>query len=138
MGFRIRRRQDRALGMEAHVFGGRSGKLLRLFSSLRESEPLSDSTASQVGFVLAAFVWKYLPDFPDNARFLTSYERRLLVLRLPSNVARATDENFSKAEILSALRSPLLWSFTGIQLFSNLGAYGLSFWLPSIIASFGL
>lgn len=99
---------------------------------------IADFADPQIGFVLAAFVWRYQPDFPDNAKFLTPDECRLLVLRLPSNVARATDKNFSKAEILSALRSPLLWSFTGIQLFSNLGAYGLSFWLPSIIASFGL
>lgn len=41
------------------------------------------------------------------------------------------------AAIRRALKSPQLWLFTAAQAFQNIGTYGLSFWLPSIIAAFG-
>ncbi|ODO06734.1 hypothetical protein I350_04093 [Cryptococcus amylolentus CBS 6273] len=90
-----------------------------------------------MGAALALPVYFFLPDFPDTAKWLTPDERHFLVARLPPNAARATDKAFDRKGVSDALKDPLLYAFTFMQMFSNLGAYGLSFWLPSIIASFG-
>ncbi|WVQ85841.1 hypothetical protein IAT38_008009 [Cryptococcus sp. DSM 104549] len=89
------------------------------------------------GIVLAVPIYFFLPDFPDTAKWLSPDERLFLVARLPPNAARSSDKTFDRKAIAQVLKDPLLYGFTAIQMFSNLGAYGLSFWLPSIIASFG-
>ncbi|KAI5474718.1 hypothetical protein MNV49_002543 [Pseudohyphozyma bogoriensis] len=90
-----------------------------------------------IGILVAAWAWFFLPAFPNTATFLTLREREFVVARLPKNSARSTDKNFELSGITTALKSPTLWLFTAQQLFQNIGTYGLSFWLPSIIAAFG-
>ncbi|BGP46948.1 hypothetical protein JCM10450v2_002800 [Rhodotorula kratochvilovae] len=89
------------------------------------------------GVIVCAFIWFFLPDYPDTATFLTPDERELVKRRLPPNANRAEDKAFSKTEIVATLKDPLLYAFTGVQMFSNLGTYGLQWWLPTITASFG-
>ncbi|WVQ84828.1 hypothetical protein IAT38_006985 [Cryptococcus sp. DSM 104549] len=89
------------------------------------------------GFALAVPIYFFLPDFPDTAKWLSPDERLFLVARLPPSAAKSSDKTFDREAIITVLKDPLLYGFTAIQTFTNLGAYGLSFWLPSIIASFG-
>lgn len=84
-------------------------------------------------FILLAF----LPNFPSDAGFLTEDEKEFIMARLPKNSPRASDKDFNKADIKRALKRPLTYSFTCLKMFQNLGVYGLSFWLPSIVQSFG-
>jgi hypothetical protein len=78
-----------------------------------------------------------LPAVPDDAPFLTASQRELVVARLPPSANFKTNSTFDKKEIVVALKDPLTYAFLGLQLFSGLGVYGLSWWLPTIIASFG-
>ncbi|GAA5837188.1 hypothetical protein JCM11251_005280 [Rhodosporidiobolus azoricus] len=90
------------------------------------------------GLMICALIWFFLPDYPNDAKFLTHAERQLVIARLPPNGNRKEGKAFDKQEILATLTDPLLYAFTGVQMFSNLGTYGLQWWLPTIIASFGL
>ncbi|GAA5900218.1 hypothetical protein JCM6882_002277 [Rhodosporidiobolus microsporus] len=90
------------------------------------------------GFVICALIWFFFPNYPEDAPFLTPAERQLVISRLPPNANRKEHKSFDKKEIVATLKDPLLYAFTGIQMFSNLGTYGLQWWLPTTIASFGL
>ncbi|CUM63869.1 uncharacterized protein PRCAT00001457001 [Priceomyces carsonii] len=79
----------------------------------------------------------FLPNFPSDAKFLTQEEREFIMARLPINSPRASDMDFSRKDIERALKRPLTYSFTCLKMFQNLGGYGLSFWLPTIVQSFG-
>ncbi|GAA6034409.1 hypothetical protein JCM8097_002711 [Rhodosporidiobolus ruineniae] len=89
------------------------------------------------GLIVCALIWFYLPNYPSDAPFLTPAECELVASRLPPSGNHAEDKKFDKKEIVAALKDPLLYAFTGIQMFSNLGTYGLQWWLPTVIASFG-
>ncbi|WWC93185.1 hypothetical protein V866_000018 [Kwoniella sp. B9012] len=90
-----------------------------------------------VGVPVAAVVWLFLPNYPETARFLSEREKQILISRLPASSSRRSDANWDPKAIWSELKNPLIYVFTGMQLFQNIGTYGLQFWLPSIIASFG-
>ncbi|ORY25435.1 major facilitator superfamily domain-containing protein, partial [Naematelia encephala] len=92
---------------------------------------------SLCGVPVGAIVYFFLPTFPWEAKFLTERERAILQCRLPPAQAKRADANFDWPAIRKDLSDPLFWSFTGIQVFQGVGTYGLQFWLPSIITSFG-
>ncbi len=89
------------------------------------------------GFIVAALMWFFNPGFPSDKNFLTERERAFVQARLTANAPKGADADFDWAAIKRELRNPHLWLFTGLQTFQNIGTYGLSFWLPSIIAAFG-
>ncbi|RSH84130.1 uncharacterized protein EHS24_005633 [Apiotrichum porosum] len=95
-----------------------------------------------IGLFESVLVWFWYPDFPDSPpsrrQFLTPEEGAFLVARLPPNSARSSDSNFDWAAVRRELKSPLLWGFSFSQMCTNSALYGLSFWLPTIITSFGL
>ncbi|WVQ67112.1 uncharacterized protein L199_005307 [Kwoniella botswanensis] len=95
-----------------------------------------------IGIVESVWLFFYFPDFPDSPpsrrQFLTPEEGAFLVARLPPNAARSSDKNFDWPAIRRELKSPLLWGFSFFALCMNSSLYGLSFWLPTIISSFGL
>lgn len=68
---------------------------------------------------------------PDTAPFLTPAERELVVARLPPSANVSTNKNFSKSEIVLALKEPTTYAFLGLQMFSNLGTYGYVSPLPA-------
>ncbi|KAM0748528.1 MFS general substrate transporter [Meredithblackwellia eburnea MCA 4105] len=91
-----------------------------------------------VGLVCAIIIYLWVPTYPDEAPFLTQEEREWVVGRLPSLAARKTDVDFSWAEVKDAIldRTTLMFSIS-LMLFQS-GLLGYLFWLPSIVASFGI
>lgn len=96
---------------------------------------LIEGVFSMVAAFLALF---FLPNFPNNAKWLTNEEKQYLIARLPKNSPKETDKNISWNEIKVSLLNPITWTFSFLKLFQYLGTYGLTFWLPSIVQSFGL
>lgn len=94
------------------------------------------------GLFIAALIYLFLPDFPDSPpssrQFLTPEEGSFLVARLPPHQARSGDLNFDWPTIKKEIRSPLLYAFAAAQFFANAATTGVSFWLPTLIAGFGL
>ncbi|KAK0219920.1 MFS general substrate transporter [Armillaria fumosa] len=70
-----------------------------------------------LGFVLTAFIFLFLPDYPDSLQgrrqFLTQEEGK------------------------AACKDPLTYGFSFILLCQQTGIAGYTFWLPSIIADYG-
>ncbi|KAK0192494.1 MFS general substrate transporter [Armillaria mellea] len=94
-----------------------------------------------LGFVLTAFIFLFLPDYPDSPQgrrqFLTLEEGKFIVDRLPPNSPRQSDANFNWADVRAACKDPLTYGFSFILLCQQTGIAGYTFWLPSIIAGYG-
>lgn len=89
--------------------------------------------------ILCSFLLlKYLPNYPDSAKWLKEEEKAYLLARLPPQSPKSTDADLSLPDIWMALKLPTTWAFSFLKLFQSLGTYGLAFWLPSIIQDFGL
>ncbi|KAF4977634.1 hypothetical protein FDECE_18333 [Fusarium decemcellulare] len=89
-----------------------------------------------IGFgVLLFFIF---PDFPAQAKWLTDKEKRFLQARLPPNAPRSSEANFKASEIWDTMKDQRLWWFAFIWATKTIGSTGLSFYLPTIVASLGL
>ncbi|KAJ0306612.1 hypothetical protein COL516b_004405 [Colletotrichum fioriniae] len=89
-----------------------------------------------IGFgVLLLFIF---PDFPAQAKWLTDKEKRFLQARLPPNAPRSSESNFKASEIWDTMKDQRLWWFAFIWATKTIGSTGLSFYLPTIVASLGL
>jgi sugar phosphate permease len=76
-----------------------------------------------------------LTDGPEKAKWLTGDERILLKDALAKDEASKPDEVRQKSGALSALGSPMVWRCCLIYFCFTIGLYGVSFWMPQIIAS---
>lgn len=89
--------------------------------------------------VLCSFLLlKWLPNYPDDSKWLTEEEKAFLVARLPPLAPKATDKDFVARDTWNAMKKPSTIFLTLLKMFQSVGSYGLSFWLPTIVASFGL
>jgi MFS transporter, ACS family, tartrate transporter len=81
--------------------------------------------------LLAAAVFKLLPDGPNHAPFLTSHEKDFIAARL------ALEDGLKPAETGAAFRDARIFALAPV-LFVILGAiYGLLLWLPQIVQAMG-
>ena len=76
-----------------------------------------------------------LTDRPARARWLTPSERDQLMYALERDEAKKPAEVRHATGALSALRSPMVWLCCLIYFCFTIGLYGVSFWMPQIIAS---
>jgi len=74
-----------------------------------------------------------LDDRPAKARWLTPGEKDLLAQAIAEEAPAGRTADFRKL-----VRSPLLWLFAGAYFLLVIGAYGLNFWLPSIVKTAGV
>lgn len=92
--------------------------------------------ATGIPAVIAGFVtFFYLPDRPDSAHFLTSQEKDWLRERLASENAGM---EATAADGFRALINPRVLLMAVCYIGFPLAAYGLSYWLPTIVKSFGV
>jgi MFS transporter, ACS family, tartrate transporter len=86
--------------------------------------------------VLGVAAWLYLPDRPSDAGWLSPAQKAWLETRLASE--RASVQSAHGLSLAGALRSPKIIAL-GLVYFGLLaGLYGVQFWLPQIVKSFGL
>lgn len=76
-----------------------------------------------------------LTDRPSKARWLTSEEQALLERELARDEAAKSVIVGQAAGAMSALRAPMVWFCCLIYFCFTIGLYGVSFWMPQIIAS---
>ncbi|MFI9076747.1 MFS transporter [Streptomyces sioyaensis] len=92
--------------------------------------------ATGVPAVLLGFVtFLLLPDGPESARWLTDAEKGWLVGELAAEAT--TLSGGKRAGALHVLRDKRVVAMSLFFLCFPLGAYGLSFWLPTIVDGFG-
>lgn len=90
--------------------------------------------------LFAGVVWFCLPDYPKSKTsdsWLSPREQEYLEVRLTSNAPKTSDSAFNKAEILASLKNPRTYSFCLMQVFMNLGGYGLQWQLPTVTTRLG-
>jgi ACS family tartrate transporter-like MFS transporter len=82
--------------------------------------------------VLGVIVLAYLPNGPDDARWLTDAERLILQARLAADHAGRTDVGHTTLQVL---RDGRVWVFSLLYFALVVSLYGVSFWLPQILKS---
>lgn len=87
--------------------------------------------------ILGAAVWIWMPNYPNDASFLTEEERAFAVARMGPFAPSAEYKHFDKAVAKQTLMEPLFWIFA-LQYFfmtNSLNAFG--YFAPTIVASLG-
>ena len=82
--------------------------------------------------LLAPYVLWKLPSGPDSATFLSDAQRRWLADEL-----RSEPKQEAEGSPWKALTDPRVLMLAGLYVGLPLGAYGLSYWLPTIVKGFG-
>ena len=83
--------------------------------------------------LLVPVVWRYLPRGPQDAGWLSVAQKDWLASTL-----RAEGERQPHGSVLAVLRDPRVLMLCGAYLGFPLAAYGLSYWLPTIVRGFGV
>lgn len=82
-------------------------------------------------------LWFKMPNYPNDAKFLTEEERAFAVARMGPYAPSANDKHFDLAIAKKTLSDPLFWIFA-VQYFfmtNSLNAFG--YFAPTIVASLG-
>lgn len=82
-------------------------------------------------------VWILMPNYPNDAKFLTEEERAFAVARMGPFAPSANDKHFDKDIAKKTIMEPLFWLFA-VQYFlmtNSLNAFG--YFAPTIVASLG-
>jgi ACS family tartrate transporter-like MFS transporter len=85
--------------------------------------------------ILGVVVLRYLPDGPDKAVWLEADERAALLMRLESERRLGTHNR--KRSFREAISNSTVWILSLVYFGIIFGLYGVTFWLPQIIQSFG-
>jgi len=85
--------------------------------------------------VLGVLVLRYLPDCPDEAAWLQVDERAALLMRLERERGRSTQKR--QRSFREAISNSTVWILSLVYFAIVFGLYGVTFWLPQIIRSFG-
>jgi MFS transporter, ACS family, tartrate transporter len=85
--------------------------------------------------ILGVLVLRFLPDGPNNAAWLEFDERAALLKRLDNERRRGTHKR--SRSLVEAISNSTVWILSLVYFAIVFGLYGVTFWLPQIIQSFG-
>ena len=85
--------------------------------------------------ILGILVLRYLPDSPDKAAWLEVDERSALLMRLERERGHSTQKR--QRSLREAISNSTVWILSLVYFAIVFGLYGVTFWLPQIIQSFG-
>lgn len=80
------------------------------------------------------FLWFYLPDGPKDARWLSDDEKHAVIAKTEPDTA----QHSVRAALASVFSSGVLLSIGVIYFVTQLCVYGITFFMPSIVESFGV
>ncbi|RDW86041.1 uncharacterized protein DSM5745_02683 [Aspergillus mulundensis] len=87
--------------------------------------------------VWAGVLFRYLPDTPMNARFLSEGDRRKAVVRVSENMTGIKNDTFKRAQFVEALLDVKCWALVLIQITCSIPNGGVSNFGSIIIEGFG-
>ena len=85
--------------------------------------------------IVGIIAWFYLPNRPEDAKWLTPAEQKWLTVELDSEVAQSAERG-GHGKIGSAFKSGRVWVLAMIYFGFIYGLYALAFFLPTIITGF--
>lgn len=74
----------------------------------------------------AIILFAFLPDSPQNARFLNDRDRIKAILRVKSNMTGIKDQNWKRDQVIEALSDPKSWLIVIIALACNIPNGGIT------------
>lgn len=86
--------------------------------------------------LFGVFLWFYLPNGPRDARWLTPDEKQALLAKTTVDGGEA--QHSVRAALRSVFSSGALLSIAFIYFVTQLCVYGITFFMPSIVESFGV
>ena len=87
--------------------------------------------------LISIFVFFFLPDDFEHARFLNEDEKQMMRVRAAINARYNGKPDFDWAEVKKAVLDPKLYISCWSQFMADICSFGLSSFLPLIIKSFG-
>ncbi|CAF0845388.1 unnamed protein product [Didymodactylos carnosus] len=87
--------------------------------------------------LLAVFCWIFLPDSPEQCRFLNEEERSFEINRLAKDAGAAGDRSFSWAQVLSVFKDWKTYVYMVIYITGSVALQSITLFLPSIISGMG-
>jgi ACS family tartrate transporter-like MFS transporter len=86
--------------------------------------------------LLPIAVWKYMPDGPHEASWLTADEKRWIQKEVESDREKVSVTK-TESSVKGVFTNPMVWAFSFIYFVSTTTNYGLSMFMPQIIKQLG-
>ncbi|PPR05324.1 hypothetical protein CVT24_008043 [Panaeolus cyanescens] len=90
-----------------------------------------------ITIVLALVIYFFIPEFPDQNRFLTKEQTEFVLKRIDEDRGDALPDEISWAKIKLHLRDWTIWGYGVIFLLASLPTYAQGFFLPIILKGMG-
>ena len=90
------------------------------------------------GLVCGIVTYFCLPNFPQDASFLSEVERASVLAALPKTQPNSTDKAWDWQQIKPLLRDPTFYTFCIIWMCHAIGAEGIMTALPNVMMSLGI
>ncbi|KAI7902835.1 major facilitator superfamily domain-containing protein [Cokeromyces recurvatus] len=87
--------------------------------------------------LLSIVSYFFLPDFPENSKFINEREREVVVHRLKEDAGPSTETHFSWTQLRAAFTDYRVYVHSLIYVCGSTPLYSLSLFLPSIIQGMG-
>ncbi|KAF2103320.1 MFS general substrate transporter [Rhizodiscina lignyota] len=84
------------------------------------------------------YTFFFLPNYPENNKILTGEERDAILADLPEQAPSMKSKTFNLEQVKDMFRSPSFIPFTCIWMFHGIGAFGITFVLPTVIYELGI
>lgn len=88
-----------------------------------------------LAIILIIPVMSWFPHSPENAPFLTEQQKAWLINRLEQDKQQNTDESVDS--LMKSLTDRRVLALALVYGFICFGAYGISYWMPTIVKEFG-
>jgi hypothetical protein len=86
----------------------------------------------------SVYTFFFLPNYPETSKFLTGEERDAILNDLPEAAPTMTAETFNWQQVKQLFKAPSFVPFTLIWIFHGIGAFGITFVLPTVIYELGI
>ena len=84
------------------------------------------------------YTWFCLPNYPQDAKFLSEDEKQALIDDLPKTQPTSLAKTWNWKQVEALFRDPTFPTFTLIWIFHSIGGWGVSTVLPTVIFEMGL
>ncbi|MFP7696463.1 MFS transporter [Trueperella sp. LYQ143] len=86
--------------------------------------------------LLAVLVWKFLPDRPEHAKWLSDSDKSLIHRAIANEDTGESSQHGDLRALAPAMKDGVFWLLAVIYFTHQIAVYSLSYFLPSIIKSY--
>lgn len=87
--------------------------------------------------IWGGIIWKWMPDYPQDAKFLTEEERAFAIARMGPFAPQKEDKTFDRQVAKQTLLNPTFWLYAISYFFMVNSLNSFSYFSPTIIANLG-